>query len=273
MDSQGSSPLGRRVSAPDRYAPELLFPIPRAEARAELGLTGELPFDGVDVWHAYELSWLDERGKPCVATARLSIPATSPALVESKSLKLYLGSLAETRQPAAAEVARCIRADVERVVGAPIDVRLTLPGDPGPAGAAALPGIVVDDLDVSIETYAVDAGLLETEPGAEVSETLSSHVLKTNCPVTGQPDWGSVSVTYRGERILPESFLRYVVSYRGHEGFHEHCVERMFLDLLNRCHTTELSVQACYTRRGGIDINPFRTNTGAEPAESLRWRQ
>ncbi len=267
--------LGKSSSYPSRYAPELLVSIPRADGRRSLDLEGELPFDGVDVWNAYELSWLNRSGKPVVATAELWIPATSPNLVESKSLKLYLHSLNGMHHESPDSVCEVIRRDVEGAVEAGVDVRLF----PSPGDSFAPPGPVrgtcIDTEDVTLEKYHLDATLLSgaAGDGEEVEETLHSHLLKSNCPVTGQPDWATLVVHYRGPKIDRAALLRYVVSYREHQGFHEHCVERIFVDLQRVCRPHTLSVLARYTRRGGIDINPFRSD-GEPLQDNLRtWRQ
>ncbi len=268
-------PLGRGAVYPSEYAPAVLCGIARAEARATLGLGDELPFEGVDVWNAHELSWLDPRGKPVVATAELRVPATSPRIVESKSLKLYLGSLNGTRYESSAAVRAVIAKDVGDVVGSALEVGLTLGSNVAPRAGAAPPGVGIDDLDVEVEVDGVDPELLRSsaEQGADVEETLHSQLLRSMCPITGQPDWATVIVHYRCPRIDRASLLRYFVSYREHGEFHEHCVERMFVDIQERCRPRQLSVHARYTRRGGIDINPFRTSFGDGPDDTPLWRQ
>lgn len=265
MPTPEDSLLGREVAYPSHYDPSLLFPIPRAPARAELGLAdasppNALPFIGHDRWHAYELSWLDGRGKPMVATATLAVPATSPQLVESKSLKLYLNSLNATRFDEAEAARIRIAEDLSQAAGAPVDVAFGLsPFSPDNADDTTC----IDALEIDIDHYGPpDAGLLRAEASHVVSETLHSDLLKSNCPVTGQPDWAGVRIAYRGPRIDREGLLRYLVSFRDHAGFHEQCVERIFVDLLARCRPESLSVEARYTRRGGLDINPWRATPG-----------
>lgn len=269
------SPLGRPTPPPTDYAPQVLHGIDRSDGRRALGLTDDLPFEGADLWTAHELSWLNARGRPVVATADLSIPATSPSIVESKSLKLYLNSLSAMRHAGADEVAERIRRDLEAVVGASIELRLRLPSDARRDVPAAPPGTCLDDLDISIDTYEVDPELLagSVTSGPVVDETLYTHLLRSNCPVTGQPDWATLIVRYRGERIDPAALLRYVVSYRGHREFHEQCVERIFVELRRRCRPAALTVYARYTRRGGVDINPFRSDFEPVPANVPVWRQ
>ncbi|QCU72775.1 NADPH-dependent 7-cyano-7-deazaguanine reductase QueF [Luteimonas yindakuii] len=267
MTSPHDSSLGRSVAYPAQYDPSLLFAIPRAPSRATLGIAVDatLPFTGVDRWHAYELGWLDGRGKPAVATATLSVPADSPNLVESKSLKLYLNSLNGTRHDSADTVRARIAADLSTVVGAPVDVAFGLPPFDGTAEAAT----DLDLLDVDIDDYGPpNPTHLAITGTAPVREVLASALLKSNCPVTGQPDWASVRIDWHGPRLDPAGLLRYLVSYREHAGFHEQCVEGIFLDLM-RLEPAALSVEARYTRRGGLDINPWRATPG-HPAPPTR---
>lgn len=268
MNTPQDSSLGREVAYPTSYDPSLLFPIPRAGARAELGLApGEaLPFAGHDRWHAYELSWLDRRGKPRVATATVQVPATSPNLVESKSLKLYLNSLNAARFDDEESLRACIAADLSASAGAPVVVAFGLPPvDPGMAGDP------LDAIDADFDDYGPpNAAHLAAAAGASVEEHLYSSLLKSNCPVTGQPDWADLHLRYRGPRIDRLGLLRYLVSFREHAGFHEQCVERIFLDVLRHCRPQDLSVEARYTRRGGLDINPWRATPGMAPPAALR---
>lgn len=262
-------PLGREVAYPAQYDPTLLFPIPRAQARGEIGVDDATPpFVGHDRWHAYELSWLDARGKPVVATATLTVPATSPHLIESKSLKLYLNSLNGGQRFRSHEVVRnVLHADLSEAAGAPVDVVFGLP--PFAEGADGAESI--DGLDIDIDRYGPpDASLLSADADVIVEESLHSALLKSNCPVTGQPDWAGVRIAYRGPRIDRAGLLRYLVSFRDHAEFHEQCVERVFVDLLARCRSQALSVEARYTRRGGLDINPWRATPGTPPPPAGR---
>ena len=261
-------PLGRATDYPQKYAPEVLCAIARRNGREPLGISGALPFTGIDTWNAWELTWLGDNGKPQVATAQIVVPAESPNLVESKSLKLYLGSFAMTRFRTAERMAETIADDLSECAAAP--VRVTL--DPNTA-IGTLPGECIDTLDAECAEWEVDANLLEADAACEVEEHLHTHLLRSLCPVTGQPDIGSVLVTYTGPRIDRASLLRYVVSFREHSDFHEACVERMFVDIEAQCRPTALSVYARYQRRGGIDINPFRTNAGHTPDNLRLWRQ
>ena len=270
------SPLGKPTEYVSHYSPELLFPIDRQVKRDELGVCADaLPFQGEDVWNAYELSWLNPRGKPVVAIGEFRVPATSPRLIESKSLKLYLNAFNQSRFASCDEVTQVVSRDLSDACGAAVQVALT---DLSfrPVRAFAYPqGVLLDALDIDIDRYLPDPGLLRADAaGAPVSETLYSHLLKSNCLVTGQPDWGTVVVRYRGAPIDREGLLRYIVSFREHNEFHEQCVERIFCDILARCRPSALAVWARYTRRGGLDINPFRGLPGeAPPAAEAEVRQ
>lgn len=268
MNTPHDSSLGREVAYPTHYDPALLFPIPRSGARNALGVgTGPLPFVGHDRWHAYELGWLDARGKPQVATATIHVPANSPNLVESKSLKLYLNSLNATGFDDAAQVRTRIAADLSACAGAPVEVAFGLP----PLDTDAHLAGSLDGVDAEFEpATAPDPTHLRADTGTIVDEYLHSALLKSNCPVTGQPDWASVHLRYRGPRIDRTGLLRYLVSFRDHAEFHEQCVERIFLDVLDRCAPQALSVEARYTRRGGLDINPWRAMPGTPTPSPLR---
>ncbi|RDZ26507.1 NADPH-dependent 7-cyano-7-deazaguanine reductase QueF [Lysobacter silvisoli] len=247
-------PLGRHVDYPRHYDPALLFPIARALGRSHIGLSDRaLPFVGVDRWHAYELSWLDGRGKPRMATATLTVPAHSPHLVESKSLKLYLNSYNASRYDSDEAVRTQIAADLSAAAGAPVEVAFGLPPVQGSAALS------LDEQDLTVDDYGPpNAAHLAADPTVVVEETLSSGLLKSNCPVTGQPDWARVDIAYRGPRLDRAGLLRYLVSFRDHAEFHEQCVERIFADLMRVAAPQSLSVEARYTRRGGLDINPWR---------------
>jgi len=268
MNTPHDSSLGREVAYPTRYDPSLLFAIPRAGARAELGIAAgaALPFTGHDRWHAYELGWLDGRGRPQSATATVLVPADSPNLVESKSFKLYLNSLNAARFDDPEALLVRIASDLSAAAGAPVQVRFGLP-----AMAPALEGESIDGTDVDIDCYGPpDATMLLADPAAVVEEHLQSGLLKSNCPVTGQPDWASLHLRYRGPRIDRAGLLRYIAGFREHAGFHEQCVEQVFLDLLEHCRPQWLSVEARYTRRGGLDINPWRGTPGQAAPRALR---
>jgi 7-cyano-7-deazaguanine reductase len=274
MSTPEHSPLGEDTVYADRYDASLLFPIPRAQKRREIGVAESLPFHGVDIWNAYELSWLDPRGKPQVALAEFRVPAASPNIIESKSFKLYLNGFAQERIADAATLATTLMHDLSAAAGAVVNVQL------GPAHGVAFPvtdldGQLLDGQDIAIDHYGPpDAGFLQADATEmPVAETLVSHLLRSNCPVTGQPDWGSVQIAYRGAPIDHAGLLRYLVSFRTHNEFHEQCVERIFVDLMQCCAPQRLSVYARYTRRGGLDINPFRSSTPATPGNPRTVRQ
>lgn len=263
------SPLGQTVRYCDRYAPQLLFPIARQVKRDEIGVHADaLPFVGEDVWNAYELSWLNPRGKPLVALATFRFPADSARLIESKSLKLYLNSFNQSRFPDVHAVRAAIAADLSHACGAAVGVSVDPLGRLPQRCIAHPEGELLDELDIDIDCYQPDVRLLHAEAsGAEVTETLYSHLLKSNCLVTGQPDWGMVVVRYTGPRIDRAGLLRYIISFREHNEFHEQCVERIFCDLQRACNPRHLAVWARYTRRGGLDINPFRSSGHFPPLE------
>ena len=261
------SPLGKTASYIDQYDPALLFPLPRATKRQELGLGERLPFFGADAWTAFELSWLNPRGKPQLALAHITVPCETPNIIESKSFKLYLNSFNNTRFADAADVLARLRADLSEAAWrgaaspATVGVRLLGPELFDREPVCELDGLSLDRLDIACDRYSPAPDLLRTTQGEPpVNETLVSNLLKSNCLVTGQPDWGSVQIRYSGDAIDQEGLLQYLVSFRNHNEFHEQCVERIFMDIWQRCKPTRLTVYARYTRRGGLDINPFRTS-------------
>ena len=265
------SPLGKTAAYQTQYAPELLFPIPRQQKRDELQLGGSLPFFGVDIWNAYELSWLNLRGKPQVAIATISAPADSPNIIESKSFKLYLNSFNQTRLESSDALLALLRADLSRGFGAPVHIVLTSPDQFGSVKMGELDGLLLDRLDIEVDSYTPSPSLLSAAMDqAPVEETLVSHLLKSNCLVTGQPDWASVQVRYVGPQIAQEGLLRYLIGFREHNEFHEQCVERIFVDIMRQCAPHKLAVYARYTRRGGLDINPWRSNFSGGPPQNLR---
>ena len=265
------SPLGKSSAYQTQYAPELLFPIPRQQKRDELGISGTLPFFGVDIWNAYEVSWLNMRGKPQVAIATITAPADSPSIIESKSFKLYLNSFNQTRLANEEALLALLREDLSAGFGAPVHVALTLPEEFARLKMGEPEGMLLDRLDIEVDNYTPSPALLKAakdEPPVE--ETLVSHLLKSNCLVTGQPDWGTVQIQYAGPQIDQEGLLKYLIGFREHNEFHEQCVERIFTDILRQCAPHKLSVYARYTRRGGLDINPFRTNFSGQRPPNLR---
>ncbi|MBL7249277.1 NADPH-dependent 7-cyano-7-deazaguanine reductase QueF [Alloalcanivorax sp. C16-2] len=268
------TPLGRNSDFIDEYTPSLLCPVPRWDARESLELEDTtLPFHGMDIWNAYELSWLNEKGKPLVALAELIVPCTSPNIIESKSLKLYLNSFANSRFDSRDRVVATIAKDLAEVAGAPVDVRVLTLREAEREPAWEEHGQLVDTLDVAFDHFEYRPELLLTDQGPEQTGVLVSHLLRSHCPVTNQPDWGTVQVRYTGRPISPASFLRYVVSLRNHQGFHEQIVEQVFVDLSRHCAPRQLSVYGRFTRRGGLDINPFRSNYEDTPANRRTIRQ
>jgi len=271
MEPLDHTRLGKPTDYPGDYDAGLLDPIPRAPARAALGLDAALPFIGVDVWNAYELSWLDGRGKPRVVMAEIRVPAESPNLIESKSFKLYLNGYNQTRVPDTETLRTMLAHDLSAAAGASVTVQLYTLTSPQSAVIANLVGEIIDDLPIEIHGYGPpDPSLLYGNPDAVVEESLVSHLFKSNCPVTGQPDWASVQIAYQGPRLGRDGLLRYLVSFRGHAEFHEQCVERIFQDVLRQCQPSRLSVYARYTRRGGLDINPFRCTPGGLLPDNTR---
>src|SRR5437763_1171417 len=267
MNSPEQSQLGKAVAYPDQYDPTLLFPIERAPKREEIGVQGAPPFFGADLWTSYELSWLNPRGKPQLALAHFTIPCETPNIIESKSLKLYLGSFNGTTFANADAVRDRLRADLSEAAwrGAPsvssVGVRLVPPDQFDQQQVHELDGLSLDRLDIECTQYTPAPELLTAAFDEQpVEEVLTSNLLKSNCLVTGQPDWGSVQVRYTGPQIDQGGLLRYLVSFRNHNEFHEQCVERIFMDVWRRCKPSRLAVYARYTRRGGLDINPLRTS-------------
>ncbi len=261
-------PLGRRVDCPSAYDAALLFPIARGNGRSELGLRDPLPFIGFDLWSAYELAWLDARGKPCVGMAEFRVPADSPNIVESKSLKLYLNGFAMTRMDATDALRATIARDLSNAAGADVATTILPVTDAMPVHE--LDGDCIDDLALDITDYGPpnpDHLRVHEDAG---DEALVSHLFRSNCPVTGQPDWASMQLRYRGPRLDHAGLLRYLISYRNHNGFHEQCVEQIFGDIIARCRPDALSVYARYTRRGGLDINPWRATPGFPPPPGAR---
>ena len=265
------SPLGKGTVYVNRYDPELLYPIERDINWKRQGIERtSLPFRGVDIWNAYEVSWLNAKGKPVVALAEFRLPASSTHIIESKSFKLYLNSFNLTRFGSEAEVVKLMQQDLSKAAGGEVEVLITYPQDR--AEIAQLEGRCIDELDVDIEHYEPAPQLLSAA-GEAVSESLVSHLLKSNCPVTGQPDWASVQVSYQGPKIDERGLLAYLISYREHGDFHEQCVETIFMDIWNHCRPQKLSVYARYVRRGGLDINPFRSSLNERPDNMRLSRQ
>lgn len=266
-------PLGRKADYPHKYAPDVLCAISREEARRPLGISRDLPFQGADIWNAWELTWLGKGNRPEVATAEIRVPADSPNIVESKSVKLYLNSFAMSQFSSAIEVADTIREDLSVCVCARTDVSVLPVTRSEARRVSRLAGDCLDSIAVRCSTWEVDANLLRAEPDKLVEEDLHSHLLRSLCPVTSQPDIGSLQISYRGPKIDRAALLQYIVSYREHSDFHEACIERMYMDLMARCAPLNLSIHARYQRRGGIDINPYRSTTAGLPLNLRLWRQ
>jgi 7-cyano-7-deazaguanine reductase len=277
MNTPEQSQLGKSSAYVDQYDASLLFPIPRATKRAEIGVVGQTVFVGADLWTAFELSWLNTKGKPQVAIAHITVPAESTHIVESKSFKLYLNSFNNTRIDKLEEVRQRLRQDISQAVwqGGPVQasvgLKLVLAEEFDKEPVHELDGLNLDRMDLECTRYEPAPDLLmAAQDEAPVTETLVSHLLKSNCLVTGQPDWGSVQITYSGPQIEQAGLLQYIVSYRNHNEFHEQCVERIFMDIWTRCKPTQLTVYARYTRRGGLDINPWRTSAPGKLPPNVR---
>ncbi len=260
--------LGQTTEYVDTYRPDLLTPIPRSLGRDAIGVHD---FRGTDVWRLYEITWINKRGLPVAAAGEIRVPATSPCIVESKSLKLYIGSLTQTKIASVEEAARLIARDVSACVGAPVEVliddlaRWEMP-------VTRVPGIVLEAECADLEccVYEPDASLLKAASDQVVEETLSSNLLRSRCPVTGQPDHASIVISYRGRRIDRRALLAYIVSFRRHQGFHEQCCEQIHADITRVLAPEALSVNCCFTRRGGIDISPFRSTVADLPDPVIR---
>lgn len=268
--------LGKSTDYRDTYDASLLQGVPRSLNRDPLGLTADnLPFHGADIWTLYELSWLNAKGLPQVAVGHVELDYTSVNLIESKSFKLYLNSFNQTRFDSWEDVRQTLERDLRACAQGEVSVALyqldELEGQP----IAHLHGTCIDNQDIEIEHYDFNADYLQNTTSGEkvVEETLVSHLLKSNCLITHQPDWGSIQIQYRGRKIDREKLLRYLVSFRHHNEFHEQCVERIFSDILRLCQPEELSVYARYTRRGGLDINPWRSNCNFQPSTGRLVRQ
>jgi len=263
--------LGQKTEYSNQYDPSLLQPVPRSLNRDDLDLGDTLPFQGCDIWTLYELSWLNEKGLPQVAIGEVSIPATSANLIESKSFKLYLNSFNQTRFASWDEVERALVKDLSHCAGEEVSVTIRSVVDYTDSVVVTMDGDCIDDQDIEITSYDFDRTLIQdAATGDIVEESLHSHLLKSNCLITNQPDWGSVEIQYKGKQIDREALLRYIVSFREHNEFHEQCVERIFTDIMEFCQPESLTVYARYTRRGGLDINPYRSNVNGQPNHNQR---
>jgi len=275
MKTEEITLLGKSTGYVQHYAPELLEGLPRSRGRDEINLrAATLPFAGFDLWTGFELSWLNAKGKPVVAVAEFFIPATSHNLIESKSFKLYLNSFNQTKFASPGLVAQTLQKDLSLAAVGEVKVKIYPDLDDYPAFASTLPGECIDHIDIEVADYDFNPAHLQgAAVGETVTETLSSNLLKSNCLVTNQPDWGSVIITYEGKKISREKLLRYLISFRMHNEFHEQCIERIFSDIKQYCQPEKLSVFGRYTRRGGLDINPFRSDFEDAPVTGRLVRQ
>ncbi|MDT0593683.1 NADPH-dependent 7-cyano-7-deazaguanine reductase QueF [Glaciecola petra] len=264
--------LGKATSYTDQYDASLLQGVPRRLSREQIGLSTPLPFTGSDIWNAYEVSWLNLKGKPVVAILRCWVPIDSPNLIESKSFKLYLNSFNQSKFKCADTVSTVLEKDLSECAGNKVAIKLMMAEDFDQQVISDLKGDLLDTLDITMDEYSLEPSQLQTSE-KEVSETLVSHLLKSNCLITNQPDWGSILIRYSGKQIDRSSLLKYIISFRQHNEFHEQCVERIFMDIQEYCKPEKLSVYARYTRRGGLDINPFRSNFEATYSDIRLARQ
>lgn len=266
------SPLGQSTVYVETYSPELLFPIARAFARDKIGMQSHLPFDGVDIWNGYEMSWLNLKGKPEIAMAEFFFPCTSLNVVESKSFKLYLNSFNQSRFESFSQVKKIMENDLSNTVKSEVKINLFPLSALRTQSLEELSGFCLDSLDIETDVYEVNKKFLITTP-EYTKEAVYTNLLKSNCLATGQPDWGSVLIHYSGPKIDSEGLLKYLISFRRHAGFAEHCVEQIFSDILTECGPEQLTVYGRYTRRGGLDINPFRSNFEKAPMNPRQLRQ
>ncbi len=266
----GQSPLGKTTTYAGEYNPGLLFPIAREPFRKPLGIEGVPPFYGHDLWNAYEFSWLNSKGKPINAIAQFLFPCSSASIIEAKSFKLYLNSFHQTRFATLDEVTNTLNQDLSKCVQASILLEVAPLSTIYSCELGKLEGVCLDQLDIEFDQYTVNPGLLQTEDEI-VDETVYSDIFKSNCLGTGQPDWGSVQIAYTGHKINHASLLKYLVSFRHHNEFNEHCAERIFMDIWQNCHPQSLTVSAHFTRRGGLDTNPCRSTNPQVPINSARF--
>jgi 7-cyano-7-deazaguanine reductase len=265
---------GEKMEYITTYTPSLLESLSRNDKREALGIAeGALPFRGIDVWNAYELSWLNNNGKPEVAVAQFYVPCSSASMVESKSLKLYLGSFSQTGFGDRNEVITALESDLSIATRSPVSVSLFAPDHVLHAGLGMLAGTCLDTMDVLVDEYSWNPDYLVLQNSTIVRESLYTNLMQSRCPMTGQPDTASVFVQYHGATISHEGLLRYLISYREHAEYCEQVVERIFVDIMNRCSPDQLTVQARFTRRGGIDINPFRSHNENPSTDVRLWRQ
>ncbi len=265
-----NAPLGQKSTYDACYNPDFLFPIPRISNRNDIDVPTPLPFKGFDIWNAFEISWLNNKGKPLIAIAECQIPCESPNIVESKSFKLYLNSFNNTQFASWDEVENTIKQDLSDKIGMDINLKLKHLKELEKTIITEFTGTNIDDLDIHCDTYQVNPEFLCVESAEIVEETLVSNLLKSNCLVTGQPDWGSLQIHYKGPQIIREGLLKYIISFRNHNEFAEQCAERIFTDIFKYCHPTSLTIHIRYTRRGGLDINAIRSTNPIKDDVNLR---
>ena len=265
--------LGKPTEYKIKYDNTLLTPIPRSIGRNEIKLPKKIPFNGIDFWNCYEVSWLDTKGKPNVRILEIEIPSTSKYLIESKSLKLYLNSFNGTKFDNEHDIIGLIKKDLTDTTKETVTIKLSTLSDYNQRKILQFSGKSIDNLDVEISDYDVNSGLLKLSNGMKIiEETIFSDLLKSNCLITNQPDWASVQIKYKGREIDHKSLLKYIISYRNHNEFHEQCVEHMFMDIMTICKPESLTIFAKYTRRGGIDISPLRTSELLEKSNDYKIR-
>jgi 7-cyano-7-deazaguanine reductase len=266
-----ASVLGKTTEYASQYDASLLFPIARKLNRDQIAVDEQnLPFKGEDTWTGYELSWLNSKGKPQVAVATFVFPCQSSHIIESKSFKLYLNSFNQTKFASFDEVQTILTNDLSKAAQTDVAVTLFKAEDYACIPFTAMPGECIDELDIEVDTYSPQEGLIVVKDGNEVTETLHSHLLKSNCLITSQPDWASIVISYTGKPVCKESLLKYLISFRDHNEFHEQCVERIYCDLMRELKPSKLEVYARYTRRGGLDINPYRSSESDKTAYNIR---
>jgi len=265
-----ASPLGKSSAYITQYTADLLFPIPRKGKRDEINVPDMLPFSGFDTWNAYEVSWLNSKGKPIVVVIQFDFSCNSKNIIESKSFKLYLNSFNNTKFSSIQEVHSILETDLRSAAEGEVNVTILKPLDMNGLQIKSFDGECLDDSDIECDSYIINTSYLVSNPKEIIAETLTSDLLKSNCLVTGQPDWGSVKIEYKGPRIDKDGLLKYIVSFRNHNEFHEQCVERIFMDISKFCNPESLTIEARYTRRGGLDINPIRSTEEIAPSINLR---
>lgn len=266
------SQLGKAAVNPKQYDPTWLFPIPRQQGRSTIAVPDPKPFFGVDLWNSYEFSWLLPSGKPQVAMLQFSFPDDTTNLIESKSFKLYLNAFAQTKFPNTAAVQKTLEEDLSKTSEGKVSVKFILPNQFATQANKEFSGVSLDTLDITIDSYQLNPEYLNVET-TKATETLYTHLFKANCPVTGQPDWASIWINYSGKKIQHEGLLKYLVSYREQKEFHEQCVERIFMDVMRHCQPEKLSIYGHFCRRGGLDVNPFRSNFETTPPIFHLFRQ